>query len=318
LHSPAGYPSPYIYRKPKPETRHLKKPSADQCLYFNYGQIYDKPEKRPSLYRRSTTTRSSRKPTKPCTKSPPIATEDEAIRAGIPAGYSIKNWDPTELPIVLLGSVFDANSLTKWIGDWNFYRRGECTPKADVGDGLFELWKRLCANIYWLKRDAPTRSKNGSSKSTQTVRRDVISEAYYQSPPNEIDLLDIPMNYSDLWSRRKLAIWKASFGRSKEWRSCRFVKAIKKYITGKFFIRKDWPTKISWKHSPPVVPINMLRRDNCSRPRFRTRPRKAATSGFRYLVQDTVWSDYGNGTDSSGYVPNNSLSSLCYYLNKPH
>jgi hypothetical protein len=214
-----------------------------------------------------------------------------------------------------------------------------------VGDGLFELWKRLCANLYWLKKDAPTRSKNGFSlnprdilgrqfkppaddnvqhhngtpkKSTQTVRRDVISEAYYQSPPNEIDLLDIPMNYSDLWSRRKLAIWKASFGRSKEWRSCRFVKAIKKYITGKFFIRKDWPTKISWKHSPPVVPINMLRRDNCSRPRFRTRPRKAATSGFRYLVQDTLWSDYGNGTDSSGYVPNNSLSSLCYYLNKPH
>jgi hypothetical protein len=29
--------------------------------------------------------------------------------------YSSKNWDPTALPIILLGSVFGANSLGKWI-----------------------------------------------------------------------------------------------------------------------------------------------------------------------------------------------------------
>ena len=32
------------------------------------------------------------------------ATEEDARRAGIPAGYSYKNWDPTEEPIMLLGS----------------------------------------------------------------------------------------------------------------------------------------------------------------------------------------------------------------------
>lgn len=41
------------------------------------------------------------------------ATEDDARRAGIPAGYSIKNWDPTAEPVLLLGSVFDADSLGK-------------------------------------------------------------------------------------------------------------------------------------------------------------------------------------------------------------
>jgi hypothetical protein len=43
--------------------------------------------------------------------------EETAHRAGIPAGYSHKNWDPSEEPIMLLGSVFDANSLGKWIYD---------------------------------------------------------------------------------------------------------------------------------------------------------------------------------------------------------
>jgi hypothetical protein len=32
---------------------------------------------------------------------------------GIPIGYSVKSWDPTERPIIRLGSVFDANSLGK-------------------------------------------------------------------------------------------------------------------------------------------------------------------------------------------------------------
>src|SRR5690349_8878367 len=52
--------------------------------------------------------------------SPAIAkaTEADAIKHKIPAGYSLKNWDPAEEPIMLLGSVFDANSLGKWIYDW--------------------------------------------------------------------------------------------------------------------------------------------------------------------------------------------------------
>jgi len=48
----------------------------------------------------------------------------ECAAWGIPVGYSIKNWDREEVPIVLLGSVFDANSLGKWIYDWTVYRCG--------------------------------------------------------------------------------------------------------------------------------------------------------------------------------------------------
>ncbi len=50
--------------------------------------------------------------------TPVKAIEGDAQSAGTLAGYSIKNWDPNELPIVLLGSVFDANSLGNWKYDW--------------------------------------------------------------------------------------------------------------------------------------------------------------------------------------------------------
>jgi hypothetical protein len=68
------------------------------------------------------------------------ATEADAIKAGIPAGYSIKNWDPAEEPITLLGSVFDANSLGKWIYDWTCYAYGNGAPMTDMAG---ELWLLL-------------------------------------------------------------------------------------------------------------------------------------------------------------------------------
>ena len=45
----------------------------------------------------------------------------------IPKNYSPKNWDPTEEPLWLLGNVFEANSLGKWIYDWTVSRRGPKT-----------------------------------------------------------------------------------------------------------------------------------------------------------------------------------------------
>ena len=36
--------------------------------------------------------------------------------------------EPAEEPIVLLGSVFDANSLGKWIYDWTVYHHGASSP----------------------------------------------------------------------------------------------------------------------------------------------------------------------------------------------
>jgi hypothetical protein len=68
------------------------------------------------------------------------ATEADAIRARIPAGYSTKNWDPSDEPIILFHSVFDANSLGKWIFDWASHAYGPGTPMSDTAG---ELWLLL-------------------------------------------------------------------------------------------------------------------------------------------------------------------------------
>lgn len=82
-------------------------------------------------------------------KTPPIATAADAARARIPAGYSYKNWDPTEEPILLLGSVFDANSLGKWIYDWTVFHLGSTSPKAELAG---ELWLALIKLAGKIKR----------------------------------------------------------------------------------------------------------------------------------------------------------------------
>lgn len=143
----AYYSPQYIHRKPKVKTRHPK-PSADQYFYFNQDQTYDEQPKRSRARRSSTTTRTPPKSTKATyAKTPVKATEADAVGAGIPAGYSIKNWDPTELPIVLLGSVFDANSLGKWIYDWTVFHHGASSPMADVAGDLWLLLIKLAGKM---------------------------------------------------------------------------------------------------------------------------------------------------------------------------
>jgi hypothetical protein len=51
----------------------------------------------------------------------------------------MKNWDPSETPILLLGSVFDANSLGKWIYDWTIYHHGNSTHIPDLAGQLWLL-----------------------------------------------------------------------------------------------------------------------------------------------------------------------------------
>jgi hypothetical protein len=77
----------------------------------------------------------------------PKATEDDARKHRIPPGYSLKNWDPAEEPIMLLGSVFDANSLGKWIYDWTVYHHGSSTPFADVAGELWLLLIQLAGKV---------------------------------------------------------------------------------------------------------------------------------------------------------------------------
>lgn len=75
------------------------------------------------------------------------ATELDAKRHRIPAGYSLKNWDPNEEPIMLLGSVFDANSLGKWVYDWTVYHHGPATPISDMAGDLWLLLIKLAGKI---------------------------------------------------------------------------------------------------------------------------------------------------------------------------
>ncbi|KAL2044136.1 hypothetical protein ABVK25_012439 [Lepraria finkii] len=83
------------------------------------------------------------------------ATAADAAKHNIPEGFSLKNWDPTEAPIKLLGSVFDANSLGKWIYDWTAlspwssatYDRSRRRPLGldDSACGQDEASRRVCA-----------------------------------------------------------------------------------------------------------------------------------------------------------------------------
>ncbi|KAL2022427.1 hypothetical protein VTK56DRAFT_5256 [Thermocarpiscus australiensis] len=88
---------------------------------------------------------------------PPVrqATEADAKRHRIPPGYSLKNWDPTEEPIMLLGSVFDANSLGKWIYDWTVYHHGPATPISDMAGELWLLLIQLAGKIKRAEETVP-------------------------------------------------------------------------------------------------------------------------------------------------------------------
>ncbi|KZZ99432.1 hypothetical protein AAL_02004 [Moelleriella libera RCEF 2490] len=84
-------------------------------------------------------------------KSSPLATakatEADARKHRIPPGYQLKNWDPSEEPILLLGSVFDANSLGKWIYDWTVYAEGAGTPIAEMSGDLWLLLIQLAGKV---------------------------------------------------------------------------------------------------------------------------------------------------------------------------
>jgi hypothetical protein len=63
-----------------------------------------------------------------------------AAAAGIPVGYSLKHWTVGEEPLVVAGSVFDADSVGRWIYDWAVYRGG---PSASTADAAGDLWLLL-------------------------------------------------------------------------------------------------------------------------------------------------------------------------------
>ncbi|KAF4630924.1 hypothetical protein G7Y89_g7211 [Cudoniella acicularis] len=83
------------------------------------------------------------------------ATEIDARRHRIPRGYSLKNWDPEEDPILLLGSVFHASSLGKWIIDWTYHHHGAESPQAKLAKELKILLTDLFSKVKRAEESIP-------------------------------------------------------------------------------------------------------------------------------------------------------------------
>lgn len=95
------------------------------------------------------------------------ATEADRVRAGIPKGYSLKHWNPEEDPIMLVGSVFDANSLGKWIYDWTCYYHGAKSPTCEVAA---DLWLSLIKLADYIKRAEEGIARVCCSESKDVIR----------------------------------------------------------------------------------------------------------------------------------------------------
>ncbi|KAK6542823.1 hypothetical protein TWF694_006764 [Orbilia ellipsospora] len=108
---------------------------------------------------------------------------DAAAAHGIPQGYSTKNWDQQERPIMLLGSVFDANSLGKWIYDWTVFRHG---TNSTVTEQAGELWLLLI-------------QLSGKSKRA----REVVENNRIKRRENLILVTDFLESGDRLWDRMK-------------------------------------------------------------------------------------------------------------------
>ncbi|KAI9679567.1 MAG: hypothetical protein M1817_005589 [Caeruleum heppii] len=150
------------------ESRHAR-PYGQPAQYESYVEHVpihraEEPTVRRSRARRSShSTRPSTSPQqtktqtndKASSKHASTATEVDRVRKGIPAGYSMKNWDPSEEPIILLGSVFDANSLGKWIYDWTIYHHGASTPMSEIAGELWLLLIQVAGKIKRAEQSVP-------------------------------------------------------------------------------------------------------------------------------------------------------------------
>lgn len=168
------YDDDYAYRgSPPPPYEPSHNYSSYKDTYAKvYTQVPDNKEADPTRMRARRASHSSRPtasstPKRPSTaKAVAKATDEDARRAGIPAGYSFKNWDPTEEPILLLGSVFDANSLGKWIYDWTVFHHGPATPMSEIAG---ELWLLLIQLAGKVKRAEETMQKIRKQESRELV-----------------------------------------------------------------------------------------------------------------------------------------------------
>ncbi|KAK6008130.1 hypothetical protein QM012_000033 [Aureobasidium pullulans] len=164
---------PAYSRDPRKHTPPPQYSEADEYPYYQQYQstTQPRPEPQPTRKHRAASYSTPRQsaprdpPPKPRqqqqqqhSQPPPkraTATDRDARAAGIPAGYNFKNWDPNEEPILLLGSVFDANSLGKWIYDWTVAFHGPSTAFAEMAGDLWLSLIQLAGKIKRAEESLP-------------------------------------------------------------------------------------------------------------------------------------------------------------------
>lgn len=213
--------------RPPPYERHQSYYYGTRADHYHHGQVpvytsaepSSRPRRASGASKPTYTSAPPRPRTSNANKPPPQATEADAQRAGIPAGYSYKNWDPTEEPILLLGSVFDANSLGKWIYDWTVFFFGPATPMTEIAG---ELWLLLIQLAGKIKRAEDTMSRIRQTKSRELVDEFLDSGERLWQRFNK--LLKICENY--MWKAAKKEsrdAKKVTMGKNS---GCEFVDAI--------------------------------------------------------------------------------------------
>jgi len=189
------------------------------------------PPPRPQTARPPSAHKSS---SKPATQAPSHrkATEADAKKHKIPSGYSLKNWDPAEEPILLLGSVFDANSLGKWVYDWTVFHHGPATPFADMAG---EMWLLLIQLAGKIKRSDEIVPRIRSKENKEMVEDFIESgERLTDKLRKLLKLCESPMlkmqkkNQSSLGHNSGVEFVKTMFGRERELEKTeRFMQSIR-------------------------------------------------------------------------------------------
>ncbi|KAL8353848.1 hypothetical protein RB601_003605 [Gaeumannomyces tritici] len=128
------------------------------------------------------------------------AAEKDARKHWTPEGYSLTHWDPTEQPILLLGSVFDANSLGKWIYDWTVCKHGKGHPIAQIAG---ELWLLLIEFSGKIK---------GADEIIPSIRQKKVRKMVKDFINSGDRLTDLSTDSTSL-TRAKSPAWMPSFAR---------------------------------------------------------------------------------------------------------
>ncbi|KAH0335991.1 hypothetical protein KCU81_g8762, partial [Aureobasidium melanogenum] len=159
---------PAYSRDPRKHTPPPQYSEADEYPCYQHTSAQPRPEpQQPRKQRAASYSAPPRHSAPPRDSAPPkprqqpptpkraTATDRDARAAGIPAGYNFKNWDPNEEPILLLGSVFDANSLGKWIYDWTVAFHGPSTAFAEMAGDLWLSLIHLAGKIKRAEESLP-------------------------------------------------------------------------------------------------------------------------------------------------------------------